>query len=264
MGTERFEDKIKRQLRDREITPSAGSWDKLSARLDETQQKKKPFVLWMGIAASIIGGILILSLVFNNSIPSNSPEMVDVPKEEVKLEENPVETSENIFNKTQEKEEQVAVSETETETETETEIINSQPKVIVDPVKQIQIKSRKELAVIENTNLMKDPKLLVDTVNTNKEELDAKIMDALESIVLQIKNEQSYTSVEANKLLAEAASKINQEQYISNFREGEINAQNLLQDVELEMDNSFRDKILELLKEGYSKAKTAVANKNYL
>ncbi|WP_026837634.1 hypothetical protein [Gillisia sp. JM1] len=261
MGTERFEDKIKRQLRDREITPSAGSWDKLSARLDETQQKKKPFILWMGIAASIIGGILILSLVFNNSTPSDSPEMVDVPKEEVKLEENPEETSEEIFTQTQDEVEQLATTEVE---EIKKEPISPNSNATIPTNKQRSQRNQKEIALIGNKGLQKEPDLIIHSVLSNDKILDFELNDALENILAQTEKGQIFTGSEANKLLAEAAAKISKEHYKAGFTEGRINPQDLLQDVEFEMDNSFRDKVLEILKEGYSKAKTAVANKNYL
>ncbi len=257
MGTERFEDKIKRQLLDREITPSADSWDKLSARLDETQQKKKPFLLWMGIAASIIGGILILSLVFNNSIPSDSPEMVDVPKEEVKLEENPVETSEEIFTQIQDEVEQVATSEVKKEKRT------PRSNLIVTPVKKMDQNRREAIVVLDNKSLLNQKRLDISIGPTSDKILDLKLNDTLTSVIANVENKATITDAEVNKLLAEAAAKISEERYKTNFAVGKVNPQDLLQDVEFEMDNSFRDKIFEILKEGYSKARTAVANRNY-
>ncbi|CAM4106651.1 hypothetical protein [Gillisia hiemivivida] len=257
MGTERFEDKIKRQLRDREIAPSAGSWDKLSAKLDETQQKKKPFVLWMGIAASIIGGILILSLVFNNTSPSDSPEMVDVHKEAVKLEENPVETSEEIFTQTQDEVEQVATSEVKKEQ------ITPRSNPTVTPVNQLHQNNREAIAVIDNKSLLNQNSLGISIETTTDKILDLKLNDALTNVIANVENRATVTDAEVNKLLAEAAAKISRERYKTDFAVGKVNPQELLQDVEFEMDNSFRDKIFEILKEGYSKARTAVANRNY-
>ncbi len=260
METERFEGKIKRELRDREITPSAGSWDKLSAKLDATEEKKKPFVLWMGIAASIIGGILILSLVFNNLIPLDSPEIVDVPKNEIKLEKTQVENSEEIFIPTKTEVKQVATAEVE-----EVEKNQSTPRTKGNVIKKIESSqsNRDARAVIDNTNLIKEQTLITPTVVTSDKILDAKLNDAVANVLSQTKNGQIVTDAEVNELLAEAAAKISQERYKSDFAVGKVDPQDLLQDVEFEMDKSFRDKIFDMLKEGYSKAKTAVANRNY-
>jgi len=257
METESFEDKIKRQLQDREITPSARAWEQLSVKLDATQNKKKPFVFWLGIAASIISGILILSLVFNNSAPSESPQIVDVPKDEVKVEKGSLETSEEIFTQIQDEATQVAASEMEKES------ITPKSNIAVPPVKQIQQKNREAVAAIDNESLLKEQTLITPSALASDKILDLELNNALANVLTQTNNGQLVTDEEVNKLLAEAASKISQERYKTNFATGEVNPQDLLRDVEFEMDNSFRDKIFEMLKEGYSKAKTAVANRNY-
>ena len=257
MGTERFEDKIKRQLRDREITPSAGSWGKLSAKLDATQEKKRPITFWIGIAASIIGGILILSLVFNNLTPSDTPEIVDAPKEEVELEKTPIETSEEIFTEIQDEEERVAALEVLEDPKT------SKSNSIVAPVEVAHQNNRDALAVMDNTSSLKVQTLTTPSIVTSDKILDVKLIDAVASVLTQTENGQTVTDAQVNKLLAEAAAKISQERYKTDFAVGKVNPQDLLLDVEFEMDNSFRDKLFEILKEGYLKAKTAVANRNY-
>ena len=257
MGTERFEDKIKQKLLDREITPSADSWDKLSARLDETQQKKKPFVLWMGIAASIIGGILILSLVFNTSNIADSPAIVDVPKEEVKKKEVPVDSPEEIFTQNQDEVEQVATSETRKEK------ITPRTEPTLTPGKEKNTNNREAIAVLDNKSLQNEKIADISVEPTSNKLLDKKLQNALTGVIADVENKTTITDAEVNKLLAEAAAKISQEHYKSDFAVGKVNAEDLLLDVEFEMDNSFRDKIFDILKEGYSKARTAVANRNF-
>jgi len=260
MGTEKFEDKIKRQLQDREITPSAGSWNKLSARLDETQQKKNPFVLWMGIAASIIGGVLILSLVFNNANFADSPELVDTPKEESILEKTPEETSEEIFIQTQDEEEQLATTEVE---EVKKETIAPILKRKVNQEKYSAQNNREALAVMDNSDLINDKAIIAPSILSEDKMLELKLSDALSNVIANVENGQTVTDAEVNRLLTEAAARISREQYKTDFAVGKVNAQDLLRDVEFELDNSFRDKIFDILKEGYSKARTAVANRNY-
>ncbi len=257
MGNERFEDKIKRQLRDREITPSAGNWEKLSAKLDATEEKKRPITFWIGIAASIIGGILILSLVFNNITPSDTPEIVDAPKEEVKLEKTPVETSEEIFIPAKKVEEKVATSEVNKES------ITPRSNPIVSPEKQTHQNNREAVVVLVNRSLQQQQSVRTSIELTTDKILDLKLNDAINSVIVNVENGKTVTDEEVNMLLAEAATKLSEEHYIADFAVGKVNAKDLLQAVEFEMDNSFRDKLFEILKEGYLKAKTAVANRNY-
>ena len=258
METERFEDNIKRQLQAREITPSAGSWDKLSAKLEASQEKKKPLAFWMGIAASIIGGVLILSLVFNNSSPLDSPEIVDGPKEELKREDPFRETSEEIYNPTQEETVRVAAKE-----EVEEEQVAHKSNTSVPPVQNIPPKNREAVASIEDKAILKEPTIISSSQLPEDAVLDVTLTNALANVFNQTQNGETITDAEVNKLLAEAAAKITRERYKTDFAVGKVNSQDLLRDVEFEMDNSFRDKIFEMLKEGYSKAKTAVANRNY-
>tara|TARA_R100001369_G_scaffold954_4_gene3156 strand:+ start:26638 stop:27411 length:774 start_codon:yes stop_codon:yes gene_type:complete len=257
METERFEDKIKRQMLDREITPSAGSWDKLSASLDVQEKKKKPFVLWMGIAASIISGILVLSLVFNNSNPSALPQIVNTPKEEVKIEKAPIETSEEIFAETIKEEQQVAVSEEKRES------INpgiNKNSALENPIQQ---NNREAVAAIDNSSILNDKSAAEKNLASDNEILNLKLNNALNHVIAQTIKENVVTDAEVDRLLEEAAKKISQERYSKNYATGKVDPQDLLLDAEFELDNSFRDKIFDLLKEGYSKAKTAVANRNY-
>ncbi len=257
METESFEDKIKRQLQDREITPSAGSWDKLSARLETTQEKKRPFAFWMGIAASIIGGILILSLVFNNSTPIDAPEIVDTPSEQVEKVKMPIETSEEILTEIQKEETQVAASKAKKQT-----VIPSKNSIAA-PENIIQQTKREAVAILDNESLLKKQSIITPPEITSDKILDLKLSDALAEVLTHTENDQLVTDEEVNNLLEEAAAKISRNRYQSNFAAGKVNAKDLLQEVEVEMDNSFRDKIFEMLKDGYFKAKTAVANRNY-
>src|SRR5690606_27555850 len=66
---------------------------------------------------------------------------------------------------------------------------------------------------------------------------------------------------EVDSLLYAAASQIRTKRNLVRSN-GKIDATALLWDVEMEMEHSFREKIFEVLKDGYLKAKWAVANRN--
>jgi hypothetical protein len=257
METERFEDKIKRQLQDREITPSARSWEQLSAKLIAPQKKQKPFAFWMGVAASIIAGILLLSLVFHNSTLPDTPEIVDMPLEEGEVKNTPLESSREIITSPQEEAIQVSKSKDKEEP------INPKTNETILPVEKIKQVKREAVAVLDNKSLLKEQSLITPSVLTGDQDLDMELNNTLSSVISHSKYDQTITDAEVNKLLEDAATKISQERYKSNFSVGRVNHQDLLQQVEFEMDNTFREKIFEILKEGYSKAKTAIAHRNY-
>lgn len=80
----------------------------------------------------------------------------------------------------------------------------------------------------------------------------------------QLLKNKEISEDEVDALLAQAASEISRGRksqfYSSNY---EISANALLAEVEDEIYQSFKAKVFEVLKEGYLKAKTAVANRNY-
>ncbi|MDR0228609.1 MAG: hypothetical protein LBI72_06040 [Flavobacteriaceae bacterium] len=65
-----IEEKLQKKASEKEITPSANAWDKLSTQLDEytVVEKRSNLKLWIGIAASLlIGGFLISLFVFRQN-----------------------------------------------------------------------------------------------------------------------------------------------------------------------------------------------------
>lgn len=75
-------DEIKRGFGEREIQPSAGSWDKLSAKLDkENKKSRKSYLYWIGaIAAAIVIALMVYPAINDSfsSGPMPSEQMVDV------------------------------------------------------------------------------------------------------------------------------------------------------------------------------------------
>ena len=63
MAPLKFEEHIKEKLDKREIVPTDRAWDLLSAQLESKREDVKKRYFHLGIAASVIG-LLIISLVF--------------------------------------------------------------------------------------------------------------------------------------------------------------------------------------------------------
>ena len=86
MQENNFDKKIREQLERREINPSLNSWDKLNAQLDDKETKSTKKYWWLGIAASFLAGILLTSLVFNDSYVKVTPKVVNGnSSEEIKM-----------------------------------------------------------------------------------------------------------------------------------------------------------------------------------
>jgi len=244
MGQLKFEKDFSQKLNKRKIEPKSGSWDDLSSRLKSDEKSKNPIFWWIGIAASIVGGILIFSGMFSEPISEN-PVVADAPSEEIFKDE-----SEN--------------REVSTEKLTSEEI--SEPKkASVKPVKNFMSKkkpvSSSELAFIgkpqesaknKNDQTQMDPGLLIET----------KVSEIHEEWIAQVSSKENkigkITDAEVDALLSVASKQINRDKSVKYVSE-KINANTLLLDAQMELEQSFREKVFDVLKEGYFKAKTAVA-----
>ncbi|HSP40854.1 MAG TPA: hypothetical protein VLN46_05425, partial [Gillisia sp.] len=87
-----------------------------------------------------------------------------------------------------------------------------------------------------------------------------------EEIIAEVSRKEGVAGIPTNNeidaLLYKAASEISLERRnISST--GTVDAGDLLFAVEMELEESFREKVFDILKESYLKARTAVANRNY-
>ena len=232
MGQLKFEKDLSEKLNKRKIEPKAGRWEELSARLNSEERSKKPIFWWIGIAATLVGGILIFSLLFNEPI-SEIPLVVDAPSE--------VNFSEEIDPQ------QISHEKPASEEVQEPE------KASVKPVENIF--SKKE--PVTNSQLA--------SVGNTQRSSETKKSGIPEEVITEASSEEiktgEITDAEVDALLAEAVKKINVDRSARSVSEN-INANSLLLDVEMELEQSFREKVFDVLKEGYFKAKTAVVNRN--
>lgn len=253
MGKLKFEKEFSRKLKRREIEPKKESWEQLSKRLGSSGENKNSSVLlWIGIAATIVGGILIFGSFFTTP-EFNSPGIVVVPVEKSDREENKIRQNSSE--------------------EVEPEIIVFEEKEIVEtPARENAIKGSKEkklsirddkstVAAVDKSIKMEKPILKEsDIIVAEVPEISQTIQDAIAEVVLK-ESSENISEAEVDALLARAAVEISQAKN-DKFSSENIDAGSLLREVEFEMDESFRNKVFEVLKEGYLKARTAVANRN--
>ncbi|MEO2071464.1 MAG: hypothetical protein ABGW99_09015 [Zunongwangia sp.] len=270
MAPIKFEEHIKEQLEERRISASAASWEKLSARLDENENRQKSNKKWwLGIAALLVIAIAVGGFMLKSENGTIEEQIVNTPNE--KTSEEILKPVENSGIPSEEKENSSAITAEEIKRETE----KNKPEIIQNQLKkgisvhnktglaEVEVKeanteaSEKSMAKIDkiNPNFINPTETEKDYIAQNESLIQHKIEEVLRS--LETNAEDSITDAEVNALLLAAASDL-QENYQKEYS-NQYSAEALLAEAEKEIEQSFRNKIFDLLKEGYSKAKNAVA-----
>jgi len=247
MGQLKFEKDFSEKLNKRKIEPRAGNWEELSTRLNSEEKSKRPIFWWIGIAATIVGGILIFSTLSNKPI-SETPVIVNAPEEEVLKEK--IEPPQISFEKPASQE----ITEPEKPSVKPVENIFSKKEPEVNSKLAAMGKPQESLKTV-NDQTQKDPELMKET----------KISGISEEVIAEALSKEyrtgEITDTEVDELLAEALTKIKGNRSVKPVSEN-IDANSLLLDAKLELEQSFREKVFDVLKVGYFKAKTAVVNRN--
>lgn len=240
-----FEDSIKEKLEKRTLEPSSEAWKKLSERMEANTKKPSSNAFWwLAIAASIVG-ILFVVIVFVNTpeLIENTPVLVDTETEAI---ENRTSENEAIPNEKIVFDETMTVA-AESVSEVKKEIVKTktEPKIYINySVKNnhvAEVKTEIEQEKIVNDLILENPSIETAFVQA---ESKAKINN---------------TETEIDVLLQEAQQNLTKN---TNNKDYAIDAKALLQDVEEDLDESFRAKVFETLITGYKKVKTAVAQRN--
>ncbi|MFD2516477.1 hypothetical protein [Salinimicrobium flavum] len=232
MIPENFDEQVRRQLGKREIKPSAESWEKLEVRLEHKKKKPVLHFWWIGGAAAIAVIFFTLGTFFQNPAAEGPSVVIEEPsKEKFKITETP---------------EEIIIA---------AEDLN----VPETPVTQ-KIESLPEKNTAENT--FSKTLALTDPVpqtlpQKEEEEVAPQMIDETRAGNL---NTTEVSDAEVEALLQKAGDQLRREQA---YAVKTVNAERLLDEVEYELEQNFRHKVFEVLKEGFTKAKTAVANRNH-
>ena len=286
MAPIKFEENIKDKLEKRSIEPSSEAWSQLSAQLDAHDKKNsRSWFLYIGIAASIVGVLLVTTLFFKSSENQIvSPTLVETeisePVNQTKQEQHAPELSvqenvavDNISNDEMKNSEGVT-----TEQQLMTSLKQNKDKVAhiseetqISETKKTSI--TKASSIVDNLksldtrialNASNDPKDAVEktaiaTSSLTPEEL--KVLKVVNQIKALDSDGTAATDEEIETLLKRAERDILKER-IYNETTRTVDADALLQDVEDDLDQSFRTKVFEALKSSYNTVKTAVAERN--
>ncbi len=276
MAPLKFEDNIKEKLEERIIKPTDNSWDKLSAHLDKAQNRtpKKSFnkIWWYSIAAIFIGVIIITSFFKNNNPISDQVDMQYVNRDHQDVKENTTDLVEEVIINQESVEEDETIS---VDSEVKSRLVESlsnnkkqkvelESNVVAEGLKFENLSKNKEREG-NNSSLASsanNKKVESDSSNgmitMDSEIVDKKVTDVIEQIKDMQSNNIEVTEDEINKLLRNAQREIVTKNVIES---NAINASALLQDVEEELDETFKERVYEALKTGFIKVKTSVAQR---
>lgn len=245
MEPNNFEKDFREKLNQRTIEPSDKAWDRLDAMLSLAEEKKPARLRslqaskrkWMYIAASIIGFLLVGTFFFNQK-----KSVIETPKNTVVIEENTKKDS------------------------------------VEKPTLNVENSVKEEVAVSENTGIQvssKEEKTNLDTLrkSPNKAIKNEKNQIAESSII--IKNNQEKQSIKNETAIAETSKKETVDQLLVSAEKTvvaensvkpkakiKVNANDLLNQVDGELELSFREKVITKVNKNYQTVKVALANRN--
>ena len=250
MAPNRFEKELKKKLDGRTIKPSTEAWDALSKKMDAAAPyEKKSNYFWYGIAAGFIG-VLIVSVVYFSSespVENTNVKLVDTNDRATETEAPSAEGIEGEI------EEAVA----------ETDEIRQAPAYTIDTADIDQVlKSKDEVTAVKQIKTVPDIPVEMEAMpNRLKEEIiHTKIMEIVAAVDSLEQDTDALTNAEVDSLLRNAQEELFRDKLFD--QNGSVDAMALLDEVENELDKSFRDQIFESLKEGFLKVRTAVADRN--
>lgn len=249
MAAFKLEDNIREKLEEREIKPSESAWDKLEMRLDEQEPKKKSFA-WLYIAASIIGLVFLTTVFIDRNPISQENSLVNIDALE-----NPTE-SQTKLTEGIEKKNTSEGQELPADDETKRHL-----KPIVSKKSAIDKKVEKTEVATSLTTEKKELTTDIDGLNILEEEhlIDTKVEEVVAQIQKLDASSQEITLEEVELLLETARREIQTQRLLKTPK---VDAMALLQDVEWELERSFRDKVFDALGEGFHKIRTAYSERN--
>ncbi|GGK11312.1 hypothetical protein GCM10007962_01920 [Yeosuana aromativorans] len=256
MEPNKFEKHIKNTLEKRTIQPSKDAWNKLEDKLNASENHQKSnYFMWIGIAASIVGILLVVSQFFNdNQMDNIEPVIVNNPKIETQDEPTQIAVEKMDDNK------QNKVSE-KSDYKIKPAIITKTPVLKIHPKEQEPI-ALSEPVVSDKDIVPENPIINHVEIKQNKLSLeDEKIQDVIAQVQSLKDRNHTVTDNEIELLLQQAQKDIRQQQMYDE-NSGVVDAQLLLEDVETDLDQSFREKAFEALKANFNFIKTAVAKRN--
>jgi hypothetical protein len=246
MEPNNIENQIREKLNSREIQPSEMSWDRLDAMLSVAEEKKTkrfPFLSFqfIGIAASILV-FLSVGLFFINQkeeVSGTDNQIVTKEVENNKEQNDSVITKQKFTNEiVTQQQEQVAVT------------INNKPQIINKKSSESFNQNNQKTGVNPIINKEKEIEYQATEVIAQKD---------MPRIISQEKIEMpKKVAVNVDDLLA-SVEKTSKKEVNAKVK---VNANSLLSQVDGELEQTFRQKVINRIGKNYQEVKEALANRN--
>lgn len=236
-----FEKRIKVQFDARNIQPSENAWHRVSKRLGIVQRKEGIAYRRYAVAA-VISGILLAGIWLLTNY--RTQDVNDLPV---------VNTAPNQgeYPKNTETDKDKLPSTLVVEENSEKGFENAE-----EPLLDTYSSNSTEVVVQEGISA-EDSELISDPVDNM---IDVKINELVAQLEAMESGKEAATDAEVDSLLRKAQQELLADK---EFRsEAVVNPSDLLAGVEEELDESFRDRVFEKLKQGFIKVRTAVADRN--
>ncbi|MCA6423014.1 MAG: hypothetical protein IM568_09375 [Flavobacterium sp.] len=255
MEQNNVENQIREKLNAREIQPSPQAWDRLDAMLTIAEEKKTKRSLFLsfpfiGIAASVLVFVTLGLLLFNQSATKiETPNAVvgtEIKKDNVEI---PNSKFQIPSTKNKQENEEVATSDVQPTTNNRQPTTNHQG---------VSIKNQEIIIQKTNSNqnqIIKDKKIeYVITEDVALKDLP-KIETRKEIIV------QGYNNAKSDEALLASLDKVAKQS--TNQKSGvKVDAKSLLSQVDGEVEQTFREKVITKINKNYKEVKVALANRN--
>ena len=259
MAPIKFEENIKERLEKRTINPSDNAWNKLSNKLDEQEGKSNSKIIWwIGIAASLVGLFLVTTMFLDkdqNEIVL--PTLVETPiKDVIKLQE---ETS--VTNVVVEKELSTSNEKIMLPNDSNTSLVKQKVTKKGITKRNESFKPKREVV---GSNVIDDDKIQnKNLINSNGTINDGSNQEIVAQIPELDKNKNIVVTDSEIESLLESAQKDIALNKVKKESTKVVNANSLLQDVETDLEQSFRDKMFNTIISSYNTVKTSVVERNY-
>ena len=244
MAQNKLENQIKEKLNSREIQPSAQAWDRLDAMLTIAEEKKtkRSFFSYKftGIAASVLVFVTLGVFFFNQKEIEKQSDRNVVTKEVEKDTINDTNTK-NVFpNPVKEQINEVVVSSEKPKINIQKPRTNNKKSIINQKTTAINQFVENQSQVVVNQNQVqpqKDGEIAIKEKENLKTEIksDEQLFKSLDKVALNATTKKSALKVDAKSLLNQ---------------------------VDGELDLTFREKVINSINKNYKNVKVAVSNRN--
>lgn len=255
MAPIKFEEDIREKLEKRTIEPSTNAWGKLSQQLEaENKRHGRKGYWWFGAAASVIGVLLVMNVYFNSDVTNGTSTVVNV-EDVVKSEESKEELKNNMAEKESLTKIEISIDpENKNKQEkTEGKTLETQYLANANTVGKKRNEIRKKTGGKVEGEVVPN-QLVVNEEIRDDNKIEAVLMEVVESTNTVTDSDIDALLKKAEQSMAAKESKIT--------RKDNLDYNALLNEVEDDLEETFRDKLLKTVKDGYHSVKSYVAERN--